>query len=425
MAALAIPMNDTGADSSEPDLGGILDAAAANGETFENTEDPVGEQNPPQQQEQIVQAAQPPASDAQTPEGIYPLAPDGNSYLVPKTELPRLQGLQKYAEAVQQRFPTAMDAEAAHVNANNFSGIMSDYLHGTDSDVDQVLNFLSGGSEQDPSRRAESLQAFTRFASRLPETLAKVSPEAHANLSNSIFQAQVASAYDKAAKTGDPNDFLKAQSLDWGKTGRYKTELPKFDPQKAQVDAFAKQQADFAQRQQAAMTRDWGSYSKTTSDGPKWTELDKRIDATLEPIKAKYNPVEFGAIRQQIKSGVLAKMSADSEWARIHTNEQRAIKNAYETAWKNQQFFDGLKPRVQAYQNDFLLRANRFLPSIAAPLLNQAAARVAAAPQGAKPPANSQKQPVQRAADGRYAGQQQNGKAVPFDLGKELDRLLQ
>lgn len=377
------------------------------------------------------------------PTSDFQLNEDGSAYLVPKDQLPVLNGFKTYASEVQGIFPTANDAKVAHGESSDLRAMHADFLQGEVRDIDAFLKHFAGEDyKADPNTQMQFQQAFTRMADRLPDVLKTVNPEAHskftsniiknalkdsaspahAELTSSVVQSQIASAYDEAAQAleyaqqsgmqGDQQyaDLMlkKAQYLDWGSTGQYKQELPKHDPaEKARVEQEAvkaaneKAQQDLVEREAGLLKRDFKNYNDTAVDGPKWQSYWGEIDKALAPVKANYDPIVFDAVKAQINKTVLETLQKDYDWARNHQNERTAIEKTYEQLWKGQQSSGSLNPRVQAYQTDFMARVRRALPSIAAPLLNKATANaVANANKSAAPraPQSPQTKPRTNAA---------------------------
>lgn len=406
--------------SADMDLGETLGAAYDS--AIENQETPAAPVAPaaPQETPAAPVTDAPAETQAVTnPDSPYQLAPDGNSYLVPKDQLPILNSFKQYAEKTQEWFPSIQDAEVAYKQSSDFGALMQDFTSGGPAETGNVLKFLSGEFASDPQIRQQSQQAFARLAEQMPSVLKNINPEAHSKLAATFFQAEVEGAYARAAQTGDPKDLLAAQRLDWGKTGRYKTELPKIDPAKAAADQLAQQQAQFEQRQTQALTRDWNSFNKTEVDGPKWQQFGAELDRVLAPVKGKFTPAIYEAVKENISKQVNDKLQNDFEWARTHGNQRKAIESGYRDAWKTQQPADRLKPSIQAYNNDFMTRVRRYLPAVAAGLINEATnTAVQPKPQAAPP-----NQPAARAANGQFQQTQkpEAGKRYSFSEDPEWD----
>lgn len=404
----------------EAELGSALTGAAesvlggeGDGGKPEEPAQPAAEPAPPAES---APPATPPAAAPPAEAGQYKLAPDGSSYLVPKAELPALTGMKQYAEKVQERFPTTNDAELGYLESSDFRAIRSDFLSGDDANLDAVLGYWAGRDSKDPQEQAQFRESFARMAARMPETLKNVNPDAYQKLGDSFVNSRIESAYARATETGDPEDLLAAQRLDWGHTGRYKTELPKHDPQAAAAAKIAADSKALEQRTAATLNRDWASFNKTSLEGPKWQAFNAEIDKALAPVKDSYDATVFNALRDHIGKALTAKMQEDYEWARNHGNDLNSLQAAYKQRWNQQKNADDLKPSIQTYTNDFMARVRRHLPSIAAPILSKAPAKQAGANPKAAPPANPQP-PVERAANGQF--QPQKGKF--YDLNSDPD----
>lgn len=402
MATFAAPMAEM-ADTA--DLGSTIDEAfsestADEGQSEQQQAPP--ESAPPAQEPAppVQDPAQPPVQDAKTVDG-YAVDAAGN-YIVPKHELPQLQSARQYADAVQQQFPTPADANAAYLRSSDFDMLMNDLQYGSETETDAILNFFAGNNAADPQIQASMRAGFERLASRVPAMLAKINPQAHATHVDGLVQSRVDALYQKAQETGAPDDFLRAQRFEWGVTGRYKTELAKVDPAKVAQDQLAQQRQEFEVQQGQALERDWTSYNKSNVDGPRWAQFNTEIDAALKTIKDAYAPAVYNALRSDISKQLLEKLQVDFEFVRTQNIARTQIQKGYEQAWKTRQPASSLSPRIQAYTQNFMARARQLLPSIAKTLINDAAAKPAAAQKQAAPQASPQQQPTSRAANGQF-----------------------
>src|SRR6185312_2030418 len=223
-------------------------------------------------------------------DGPYSLSADGKSYVVPKQEFDTaISGALKYAEAVQAKFPTPGEAELAYNQASDFRSMQSDYLNGDDASLDAMLKFWAGQEGVHDAYKGQFQSSFGKLVTRMPEILKSVNPQAHQAMADGIVNSRIEAAYTKAAESGDPNDLLAAQHLDWGATGKYKTELPKVDPQKAEADRLAQERQQLDQRTAGLLERDWNNFNQTQLNGEKWKQFDAEIAKTLEPVKGKYS----------------------------------------------------------------------------------------------------------------------------------------
>lgn len=398
----AAPPADSGSTSVDAELGEIFQGAAETVLADESTESAAPE-TPPGEAPTPAPAPGTPAPEAPPGEGApsYQLTEDGANYLVPKAELATFTGVKQYADAVQNRFPTANDAELGFLEATDFRDMRNDFLSGDDSDIQKMLGFWSGANHNNPQTKAQFQQSFARMATSMPDVLQKVNPEAHGKFVDSVIGSQIEAAYQVAAQTGDPIDLQRAQYLEWGATHKVRGEhdpatgVYKYDPKQVQAkqpDPNDARVQELDAREKAIFERDWNSFDKAYvngSKGPKWSAFHAELDKTLAPIKKNYedrgeSPVVFEALRDRIQKDLLAELQKDTQWVSQHQGETQAIKIAYRQLHAKQQPTTSLKDRLQVYNNDFMSRVRRLLPSVAAPLLTKPGKPGAPQP---KPPA--------------------------------------
>lgn len=371
--------------------------------------------------EQAPAEAQPTGNDP------FPLSEDGKNYVVPKGEFSNYSGMKEYTGKVQARFPTVADAESAYFQSSDFRAMQQDFMYPDQGTMERVLNFWSGGDAQDPGVRQQMQQSFAQMASRMPDVLRQINPQAHAQLSDGIVKAQIDAAKAKAEQTGDPNDIKRYQYLSWGATGQYLENIQKLDPQVAARDAATKAEQtraqDLEKRESAMLNRDFENYNKSVMDGAKWQAVNAEIDKVLEPVKAKYDAEEFADIRASVQKKLIETLQSDQEWARNHSGERRALESEYKRLWKSGQDPTAMNNRVRGYINDLMVRARLHLPSIAAPRLQKATARAVANAQPRQAQARTQQPPQQQAP----ATRNQNGKPQHYNLQEdpEFARLFQ
>lgn len=407
--------NDIFAELGETLNSGITDDATGQAEGGETQEfAPVNDVDSGETEQPAE--AQPTGTDP------FPLSDDGKSYVVPKTEFSNYSGMKEYTGKVQARFPTVADAESAYFASSDFRAMQQDFMYPDQGTMERVLNFWSGGDAQDPGVRQQMQQSFAQMATRMPDMLRQINPQAYSQLSDNLVSGTIQAAYAKAAQTGDPADFQRAQFLDWGKTGQYKTELPKTDPQAEQRRQEQARSQDLERRESAMLERDFKTYSQAQMDGAKWTAMRSEIDKVLEPVKGKYDAEEFADIRASVERKLLETLQSDQEWARNHSGERRALESEYKRLWKSGQDPAAMNNRVKGYINDLMVRARLLLPSIAAPRLQKATARAVAKTQPKQAQARTQQPPNAQAP-----GNRQNGKPAHYNLHEdpEFTRMFQ
>ncbi len=400
MATLAAPPIGGGSDfgggvtPSGPDPG--ADLGAALGDAFDSALGAEGglESAPPG--EAGHDASQPSETPVETPggeapqdaqapqapaEGEYPLSPDGSAYMVPKADLPGLQAERAFAREVQQYFTTPAEALQAYQQSSDLRVMFNDWTQGSEPALQGVLSHLAGLNHQDPGMRARYQQSFVNAATRIvPQMLQQMAPQAYDGMAQTFVGRAIEKAYERAAETQNPEDFKAAQYFDWGHTGKYKTELPKVDPEARARTQFEQERQQFEQRQSQAMERDVRAFNLAALEGNAWTQnpdgslgapgggkygaLAGQIDKLLAPVAKRYPGPTLDAAKQAILNETRRALERQSEWWLEHEQAFRGIVDDWRSTWRQGKPGAGLQSRIQSYQRDFLTRASRVLPQI-------------------------------------------------------------
>ena len=435
MAGIATGLGDLG---GSPDTGGLGDLGAALGEAYDaasGAESPGGEAGEgtgesglpsegglesPGGEAPSPLDAQPAQSEPAQSEGAQPgdsetgwkMSPDGSSYLVPKTEFPRVQNALKFADSVGQIFTSPAEAQSAAQQAFDLRSMTNDWQYGADNTIQSVLQYWAGAAQTDPGTRAMFQRSFAKMAGMVPGMLKQIDPGGYQNLLQSTVQAKVESLYEKAAQSGNPQDFQDAQSVEWGLTGRYRTELPRVDPNAVQLSTLQQQQQQFEQRQNAALQRDVANFNTTAVEGAKGAQLGTQIDKLLEKIKPRFSEVAYTDLKAGIYREAIDTLRAQEWWGEHRQNFDQLIQD-FERTWRQGTPGANLQPRVQSYIQDFMGRAGRILPSIAQKRINATtASRVGTNGKpstGTRPPAQN----GQSAGSPSPASQRPNGSPEP------------
>lgn len=331
-------------------------------------EEVPGEESPAEGEQPTEEEAQPDEAEGQKPaegaEGDYPLSEDGKSYVVPKEDWTGIKAQREYAAKVQEWFPTPQHAEVARKDSVGSGRMWNDIQSGTPQSHEALLHFLNGMDVDSryPDLKAQVQANFLNLVDRMPGYLEKSNPEAHARFVDKLIKNEIKYAYDMAAKSGNKDDFLSAQRLDYGWNGQYLTELPKAPAQPDAVDARLQ---ELNSREAAMLGREWTEFDKANLEPKKWGDFYLEVDRVLSPFKDKYSQTTFNYIRQGIVNDVRNKLLEDKLWADEHSNTLLGLKQEFERRWRAGQSTADLMPSIQAFRNDFMLRAKRFLPSIA------------------------------------------------------------
>jgi hypothetical protein len=309
----------------------------------------------------------------------WKLNEDG-SYNVVSTELPRIQAALQYNEAVSQIFQTPQEAQESYATSSQMRQMQNDWRYGTPDAIRSVAEFLAGNGHSDPAGKMAFQRSFGQLAGMLPDMLRQQNPAAYNTLVQSfgprIWQPLYQRAASIAAQYGSDSLEAKAalqqaQGVQWGMTGQYPTELPKVDPQSQAQTAFQQREQAFNQRQEAALRRDVQSFNNQF-EGARLSQLDQMITAKLAPIKDRYPEIALKDLISGIRGEVLQTLDSQENLSIEQRQEHDAIVQDFHTTWHRGSPGQGLGPRVQAYQQNFLARAGRVLGPIAQKRINAA-----------------------------------------------------
>ncbi len=311
----------------------------------------------------------------------------------------------------------------------------ADYTSGDPANIDNVLSHFAGNNASDPYLRDIYRRSFEQLASRAPELLKSINPEAHAKLTStiaqSVFAPKVEAAYQSAAealatKGKDSPEYktaiYAAQVLDFGMRGKYE----KAPQAKTVVDPRLN---DIERREQALQSENnarvedaFKNFNQSQLDGPKWQQFESVLDEALATIKDKFSPKVFSGIRTEAKNELLAELNKDAAFGASHKAARMRIETAFRQITRNRQDPSVLKNHISAYHNDLLLKARTKVGPIAASILKEATAKaVAPKPTAGKPQAQARPQassPSQQAPQ-----QQRNGRTPAYSVREDPDFL--
>src|SRR6202012_3088520 len=158
---------------------------------------------------------------------------------------------------------------------------------------------------------------------------------------------------------------LEAQAVEWGLTGKYQSEIPRADPQAQARAKFEQREREFNQRQGAGMKRDTYAFNNAAVEGAKLKQLDAAITSKLPAIKDRFPETAFNDLVAGIHRETMDALAKDEYWFTEDKQIFDQIIADFRTTWQRGNPGQGLQPRVQAYINDFLSRANRVMGPIA------------------------------------------------------------
>lgn len=374
------------------------------------------------------------------PKVDYQLTADGSGYVVPKDELPILNGYKTYAEDVQTLFPTPSDARTAQQDSINWRGMTSDYQTGDPNKIADVMGFLSGEQHgKIPHIQAQMRESFVQMVNSAPGFLQQLDPGAHQQFMENLLDPYFEDAYAQAA--GNASLIAELQRIEFSLTKRYRSDdlshqsqfgakpVTKLDPSapksyaRQELDRLAQERKANDEQRQQHLTSAADNFIKSDVQGPKWAQLGTELDRALKPIKAAYESVPggdalLGAVRSQIIQGLNRKMSEDSAFSGIHLSELKNLTNAYKRLASSGGPVTSLKSDIARFQNDYMFRARMHLPALIKQFVNPA---TAAAVAQANPNQQVKPQTQQSAPPRGQNGQFTAPKVETINSGRRYD----
>jgi hypothetical protein len=333
------PDPGTGADPGAPPAPGDA-APPAEGADVDAAADPNAPPPP-------AQPAAPPANAPDLPEGA---TLDGKAIRI---DVPRFNNIYKdykFAQEVRNIIPDIQTAQAFRQRAVDFREMHADFTSGN------VNDFLDYWERESP----DGFSALTQRAfERAPEAV-------RSQLTQQAITGYFDSLYAKAAESGDAHDLYKARMTEYWATGQYRKDMaPKVDPLAAREKAIADRENALKQQDQQRAEQTWNNWSKATYNEI-GGQLNAKIDAMLQPIKAKYEdaPELFQALRSTIRQQAIQAVEGDQEWLRSFRLDFKSARNTMSPGDR------------QALVQQYLAAVDRHLVGKAAPLIKQAGARL-------------------------------------------------
>lgn len=333
------------ADSISPDLDSKMDAVfggSANDALPEeipqldakSSGDPTPEDTP-QVDEQAAEGTDPapqpavakdpevvdvPEGDADDDIDLDQLAASGGKSV--KLDLPRFRQIyqnHKMAKEISQFAPSLDVAKNHYERANDLRHMWADF---TSNSPEGATGFLEYWKSQAP-------EAFPTMVTR---ALEMAPPEIQEQVSSAAIQSAIDAAYGHAAETGDPLDLYRAQGLEFGIHGKYRTKeqlaaAPKPDPVDVRLKEIETREAAWKSQQAKQANDKWQSY-QTDVVNKAYTELGTAIDSVLKPVTDSYkdNPQLLADLKNGIRNDVVNRVAQDAEWVRQFNLDMRAAR---------------------------------------------------------------------------------------------------
>ncbi len=339
-------------EDPSPELGDSMDSFfSSEGGSEETAEPQPGDETGPEGADEAVAPPVAPAAPAEAlPDGA---TRDGKQIRIDAARFDKaIYPAYKFAQEVQQFAPTVQDAQVQYQRASDLRHMHADFSSGDPAQVDEFLKYWES---QSPAGFATMTQ---RALERAPQAVRE-------QLASQSLTTTADSLYEQAAQSGDPQDLYKAQMFEWSHSGQFRfnstDQLPKIDP-------LAKRQKELDSREQTIRQQEnqrgeqaWNGW-KNQTDQAIGSGLNGQIDTMLKGVAARFKetPDLFNAVRQQIRTQVIAKVESDREWMRNFNLDYGRSKGSMSPGDR------------QALVQGYLARATPALANIAKPLVDQA-----------------------------------------------------
>lgn len=346
----------TSTEDPSPDLGNSMDEFFSAGADEGGSDEPPApetEDAPPPDGADATPPpapAKPAAAETPLPDGAVR---DGKQIRIDAQRFDKaIYPAYKYAQEVQQFAPTVQDAQVQYQRASDLRHMHSDF---TSADPAQVDEFLKYWESQSPAGFATMTQ---RALERAPQAVRE-------QLASQSLQTTADSLYEMAAQSGDPQDLYKAQMFEWSHSGQFRfsstDQLPKVDPLAKRQKELDARENTIRQQESQRGEQAWSGW-KNQTDQAIGSGLNQQIDTLLKEVAPRFKetPDLWNAVRQQIRTQVISKVEADSEWMRNFNLDYRRSRGTMSPGDR------------QALVQGYLSRANPVLSSIAKPLISQA-----------------------------------------------------
>jgi hypothetical protein len=276
-----------------------------------------------------------------------------------------------FVKSIEEFAPTVADAKAHYEGASDFRAMQSMFDSAEPESMNQFMNYWHKGSPE----------AFGSMAQRLPAFLASqagsnpMAAQALNQIEAQVHRVTINRAYDKAQQTGDKDDFLSAQALDYAINGRYIETMDRIPSRQRQVDPqdqMRQREQQIDQREAQFANQRWQEFDKSYISGAKDAAINSAVDAAFKVAESAYPAGILKATKREAIVQIQESIEKNSfEFSRNQKVETSDIQRDLVRAIRSGQATN-LEPRAARLVEEFKARVNRILPSIVKPLIGDA-----------------------------------------------------
>lgn len=275
-----------------------------------------------------------------------------------------------FVKAIEEFAPTVDDAKAHYEGASDFRAMQSMFDSAEPESLNQFMGYWHKGSPE----------AFGAMAQRLPAFLASqagsnpMAAQALNQIEAQVHRVTINRAYDRARETGDRDDFLSAQALDYAINGRYIEAMDKIPSRQRQFDPQAEmrqREHQIDQRETHFANQRWQEFDKNYISGAKDSAITSAVDAAFKVAESAYPAGILKAAKREAIAQIQESIEKNFEFNRNQKVETSDIQRDLVRAIRSGQTTN-LEPRAARLVEEFKARVNRILPGIVKPLIGDA-----------------------------------------------------
>ena len=303
-----------------------------------------------------------------------------NAYKMSEARMNRLVAARKLADGIQEFAPNVEAAREHYQRANDFGTMESDFRNPFEN---VQVTGEDGQMREMPAARAflehwagVSPEGMGAVAEMLPQFLAESgNTRALAAIENRVINANIAGAYQRAARSGDPEDLAKAQNLDFALTGKFKQSVEPLQPR--QNNDLQVREQQLQQREDRIVNDQWKQFNSQHLEGARNRALDAQLDGLFERprVKESFGAEVLSALRDRVAVKLKENLQKDGEWSRNDQIQMREIQSAYTKALRSNQQTN-LTPVAQRLVDAYTNKVKSQLIAVAKPLFADATGRV-------------------------------------------------
>lgn len=295
-----------------------------------------------------------------------------NAYKMSADRMARFVQAKKLQDGIAEFAPSVEAARQHYERASDFDTMESDFRNPGE--------MVDHNGQQVPAARAwlehwagVSPEGIGAVAEMLPQFLAESgNTQTLSRLEGVFSRGIVGGLYNKAARSGDPEDLARAQNADFALHGKFREKIEAPQQRTAQ-DSLQQREQQIQQRENATVAREWKAFDSQHLSGAKDAAMKSSLDSIFEKpeIKGAFPASILAAVRNQVATEIQQRLASDQEWNRNHGIRLRDIQSNFTQAVRSNKETN-LTPQAKALVDDYSAKVRREIFAVAKPLLRDA-----------------------------------------------------